>query len=100
MSAHLTQVPTNQATQMLGTENWMCDFAARQPFESGSPVIFDTVARLAITPNQHNFVEPPTSLSRPMTLGGMKNDLEIKGFGTVVWKFDAVYGSEARLLSP
>jgi hypothetical protein len=49
-----------------------------------------------------------------MTLGGMANDLEIKGIGTVAWTFDAADGyeihfltqaywvpnSKARLLSP
>jgi hypothetical protein len=83
MSAHLTHVPTNQATQMLVTDDWMFAFAAKNPFESRAPVIFDTGASLAITPNQHDFVEPPILLSRPMTLGGMANDLEIKRIGTV-----------------
>jgi hypothetical protein len=77
-SAHLTHVPTNQATQMLVTDDWMFAFAAKKPFESRGPVIFDAGASLAITPNQHDFVEPPISLSRPMTLGGMASDLEIK----------------------
>jgi hypothetical protein len=89
MSAHLTQVPTNQATQMLVTDDWMFAFAAEKRPESQAPVIFYTGASLAITPNQHDFVEPPTSLSPPMTLGGMANDLEIKGIGTVAWTFDA-----------
>jgi hypothetical protein len=53
----------------------MFAFAAKKPFESRAPVIFDTGASLAITPNQHDFVDPPTSLSRPMTLEGMANDL-------------------------
>jgi hypothetical protein len=81
MSAHLAQVPTNQATQMLVTDDWMFACTAKKSFESREPIIFGTGASLAITPNQHNFVEPPTSLSRPMTLGGMANDLEIKGIG-------------------
>jgi hypothetical protein len=34
MSAHLTHVPTNQATQMLVTDYWMFAFAAKKPFES------------------------------------------------------------------
>jgi hypothetical protein len=89
MSAHLTHVPTNQATQMLVTDNWMFTFAVKKPFESRAPVIFDTGASLAITPNKHDFVEPPTSLSRLMTLGGMANDLENNGIGTVEWTFDA-----------
>jgi hypothetical protein len=99
MSAHLMHVPTNQATQMLVTDDWMFAFAAKKPFESRAPVIFDTVASLAITPNQHDFVKPPTSLSRPMTLGGMANDLEIKGIGTVAWNSDAADGSEIQLLT-
>jgi hypothetical protein len=99
MSAHLTHVPTNQATQMLVTNDWMFAFAAKKPFESRAPIMFDTGASLDITPNQHDFVEPPTSLSRPMTLGGMANDLEIKGIGTVAWTFDAADGSEIQLLT-
>jgi hypothetical protein len=90
MSAHLTHVPTNQATQMLVTDDWMFAFAEKKPFEPRSPVIFDTGASLAITPNQPDFVELPTSLSRPMTLRGMANDLEI---------FDAAEGSEIQLLT-
>jgi hypothetical protein len=99
MSAHLTQVPTNQATHMLVTDNWMLVFAAKKPFESRAPIIFDTGASLVITPNQQDFIEPPASLSRPMTLGGMANDLEIKGIGTVAWTFDAADGSEIQLLT-
>jgi hypothetical protein len=99
MYAHLTHVPTNQATQMLVADDWMFTFAAKKPFESRSPIIFDTGASLDITPNQHDFVEPPTSLNRPMMLGGMENDLEIKGIGMVAWTFDAVDGSEIQLLT-
>jgi hypothetical protein len=99
MSAHITHVPTNQATQMLVTDDWMFAFAAKKPFDSRAPIIFDTGASLAITPNQHDFVEPPTSLSRPLTLGGMANDLEIKGTGTVVWNFYAADGSDIQLLT-
>jgi hypothetical protein len=99
MSAHLTHVPTNQVTQLLVADNWMFAFAANKPFESRAPVVFDTGASLAITPNQHDFVEPPTSLSHPMTLGGMENDLEIKGIGIVAWTFDAADGSEIKLLT-
>jgi hypothetical protein len=99
MSAHLTHVPTNQATQMLVIDDWMFAFAAKKPFESRAPVVFDTGASLAITSNQHDVVEPPTLLSRPMTLGGMENDLEIKGIGTVAWTFDAADGSEIQLLT-
>jgi hypothetical protein len=97
MSAHLTQVPTNQATQMLVTDDWMFAFAAKKPFESRAHVIFYTGASLAITPNQHDLVEPPTSLSRPMTLEGMANDLEIKVVGTVAWNVDAADGSDIQL---
>jgi hypothetical protein len=99
MSAHLTHVPTNQATQRLVTDDWMFAFAAKKPFELRVTVIFDTGASIAITPNQHDFVEHPTSLSRPMTLGGMANDLESKGIGTVAWTFDAADGSEIQLLT-
>jgi hypothetical protein len=55
-------------------------------------------ASLAIAHNQHDFVEPPTSLSCRMTLGGMANDLEIKGICMVPWTFDAADGSYIQLL--
>jgi hypothetical protein len=98
MSVHLTQVPTNQATQMLVTDDWMFAFAAKKLFEPRAPIIFDTGAILAISPNQHDFVKPPTSLSRLMTLEGMANDLEIKGIGTIAWTFDAADRSEIHFL--
>jgi hypothetical protein len=44
MSAHLTHVPTNQATQILVADDWMFAFAAEKPFESRAPVILDTGA--------------------------------------------------------
>jgi hypothetical protein len=84
---------------MLVADDWMFAFAAKKPLESIAPVIFDTGASLAITPNQHEFVEPPTSLSSPMTLGGIANDLEIKGIGMVAWTFGAADGSEIQLLT-
>jgi hypothetical protein len=99
MYAHLTHVLTNQATQMLVADDWMFAFAVKKPFEARAPIIFDTGASLAIVPNQHDFVEPPTSLSRPMMLGGMANDLEIKGIGMVAWTFDAADGSEIQFLT-
>jgi hypothetical protein len=34
-----------------------------------------------------------------MKLGGMANDLEIKGIGTAAWTFDAADGSEIQLLT-
>jgi hypothetical protein len=76
MYAHLMYVPTNQATQMLVADDWIFAFSAKKPFESRALIVFDTDASLAIMSNQHEFVEPPTSFSRPMTLGGMANDLK------------------------
>jgi hypothetical protein len=84
---------------MLVTDDWMFAFAAKKSFESRAPIIIDMGASLAITPNQHDFVEPPTSLSRPMTPGGMADDLQLKGIGTVSWTFDAADGSEIQLLT-
>jgi hypothetical protein len=37
MSAHLTHVPTNQATQMLVTNDWMFAFAAKKPSSREHP---------------------------------------------------------------
>jgi hypothetical protein len=69
MSAHLTQVTNNQATKMLVTNDWMFSFAAKKPFDSGEPAIFDAGASLIITPNQHNFVEPPDIAQSPGDTG-------------------------------
>jgi hypothetical protein len=69
---------------------------------------------LAIIPDIDYFIEPPTSPSTSMKLGGMVKNLEIRGTGTVCWTFEAVGGSniqicthadwypkaKARLLSP
>jgi hypothetical protein len=99
MYVHRMHVPTNQANQMLVADDWMFAFAAKKPFESRAPVIFNTGASFVITPTQHDFFEPPTSLSRPMTLGGMANDLESKGISIIAWTFDAEDGSEINLLT-
>jgi hypothetical protein len=78
------------------------------------PLIFDTGAILAIIPDVDDFIDPPTSLGTTMKLGGMANNLEIRGVGTVCWTFEAADGLDiqirkqaywvpkpkARLLSP
>ena len=76
------------------------------------PVIFDTGASLAISPDKEDFQCP----IRPMqnSLGGLANGLAITGIGTVKWQFRAknkevitilsscyyVPAAKARLISP
>ena len=75
------------------------------------PVVFDSGASLAISMYASDFVGPIRPLNR--TLGGLANGLDIKGIGTVHWKFrckdsimtvvsSAYYvpSAKARLLSP
>jgi hypothetical protein len=77
--------------------DWLFAFTAKSTFGSSAPIIFDTGASLAISPKRGDFVNEPTPLNRPTTLGGMANDLEIKGIGTVVWTFDANDGTEIQI---
>ena len=48
------------------------------------PVIFDSGASLAITPNRGDFVGPIRPLTN-QSLGGLANGLRIDGIGTVHW---------------
>ena len=45
------------------------------------PVIFDTLASLAITHSIEDFVKPPKALDRPLFLGGMADGFEVSGIG-------------------
>ena len=78
------------------------------------PVIFDTGASLAITPDKTDFDGPWTIPKGDLRLGGMANGLKIEGMGPVTWTFSngsaadvVVRGmayyvpkATARLLSP
>ena len=79
------------------------------------PVIFDTGASLAITPDKSDFDHGTLSVPQgDLRLGGMANGLKIEGMGPVTWTFSngvsdevVVRGmayyvpkSKARLLSP
>jgi hypothetical protein len=78
------------------------------------PVIFDTGASLAITPDKTDFDGPLTVPKGDLRLGGMANGLKIEGMGPVTWTFSNSTGanvvvrgmayyvpkSTARLLSP
>ena len=79
---------------------------------SSFPVIFDSGASLAITFDRSDFVGTIRPLSNQY-LGGLANGLEIKGIGTVHWKFRSKTGvmtvvssayyvpaARARLISP
>jgi hypothetical protein len=79
-----------------------------------NPVISDTGASLAISPDPEDFVDTPKLLARPLTLGGMAQGMSVEGTGIVSWTSTADDGSEievrthayyvpkaaARLLSP
>ena len=49
------------------------------------PVIFDTGASLAITPDKTDFDGPLTKPKGDLWLGGMANGLKIEGMGPVTW---------------
>jgi hypothetical protein len=51
------------------------------------PVIFDTGASLAITPDKTDFDGPLTIPKGDLRLGGMANGLKIEGMGPVTWTF-------------
>jgi hypothetical protein len=53
------------------------------------PIIFDTGATLEITPGVDDVIEPPKSLGTLMKVGGMANNLEIQGVGSLCWIFEA-----------
>jgi hypothetical protein len=103
------------AIELLTDETWLLMAAVCNTFcNRHVPIIFDTGASLAITPDVDDFIDPPTSLGTTMKLGGMANNLEIRGVSTVCWTFEAddrsdiqirtqaywVPKSKARLLSP
>ena len=83
------------------------------PSESSFPVIFDSGASLAISPNKGDFVGPIETLSN-LKLGGMANGMIIEGKGIVEWTFSGkenkrltvktlcyyVPDCKARLISP
>lgn len=68
--------------------------------DSGSikhPIIFDTGASLAITPDQLDFDGPMSVPTGDLLLGGMANVLRIEGIGTVTWTFANLDGTEVRI---
>jgi hypothetical protein len=106
---------SDRAIELLTDETWLLTAAVCNTFGNHHvPIIFDTGASLAISPDVDDFIDPPTSLGTTMKLGGMANNLEIRGFCTVCWTFEAADGSDiqirtqaywvpkskARLLSP
>jgi hypothetical protein len=107
--------PIDLAAELLIYSEWLTTAAAFSTFATeGAPIIFDTGASLAITPDKEDSVEALTPLRRRMTLGRMANDLVIMRSGMVSWTFPAsdgmemqirtqaywVMGAKARLLSP
>jgi hypothetical protein len=60
MHAHLA--PTDQTSKILTEDDWLFAFMAQSTFSS-APIIFDTGASLAISPEHGNFPEEPTPLN-------------------------------------
>jgi hypothetical protein len=61
------------------------------------PVIFDTGASLAITPDKSDFNGPLTVPAGNLWLGGMANGLRIEGIGTITWFFRHTDRSDVEL---
>jgi hypothetical protein len=82
---------TDLDVDLLTDSEWLTTAAAYSTFatEGAAPIIFDTGASLAIKPDRDIFLEDPTPLRWPMTLGGMANDPVIMGIGKVYWTFPA-----------
>ena len=81
------------------------------PVIQGFPIIIDSGASLAISFNNSDFIDTIHPLNQK--LGELANGLDIKGIGTVNWKFRSkdsimtivssayyVPSAEARLISP
>jgi hypothetical protein len=76
--------PTDKLSKLLTEDDWLFVFTAKSTFGSSAPIIFDTGASLAVSPERGDSMNGLTPLHRPTTLGGMANDLDIKGIWTVV----------------
>ena len=61
------------------------------------PIIFDTGASLAITPDKSDFDGPLSVPNGDLRLGGMANSLRIEGMGTVTWMFTNPDGTQVRI---
>jgi hypothetical protein len=89
---------SDRAIELPTNETWLLTAAVCNTFGNHHlPIIFYTGAGLAITPNVDDFIDPPTSLGTTMKLGGMANNLEIRGVGTVCWTFEAADGSDIQI---
>jgi hypothetical protein len=106
---------SDRAIEILTDETWLMTAAVCNKLGNCHvPIVFDTGANLAITPDVDDFIDPPTLLGTTMKLGGMANNLKIRDVGTVCWTFEAADGldiqiwtqayrvpkSKARFLSP
>jgi hypothetical protein len=75
---------SDRAIEPLTDETWLLTAAVCNTFGNHQgPIIFDMGASLAITPDVDDFIDPPASLGTTMKLGGLANNLEIRGVGTV-----------------
>ena len=74
-----------------------CAFMTFAPDPSKKPIIFDTGASLAITPDITDFNGPLSVPSGNLRLGGMANGLKIAAIGMVTWTFTNPDGSEIQI---
>ena len=74
-----------------------CAFMSFGADPNKKPIIFDTGASLAITPDEKDFNGPLSIPSGDLRLGGMANGLRIAGMGTVTWTFTNPDGSEVQI---
>jgi hypothetical protein len=85
--------PTDLAVDLLTDSEWLTTAVAYSTFTTeGAPIIFDTGASLAITPDRGNIVEDPAPLRWTISLRVMANDLVIMGIGMVSWTLPAADG--------
>jgi hypothetical protein len=84
--------------ELLTDEKWLLTAAVCNTFgKHHVPIIFDMGASLAVTPDVEDFIDPPTSLATTIKLGGMANNLESRGVGTVCWTLEAADGSDIQI---
>jgi hypothetical protein len=89
---------SDRAVELLANETWLLTAAVCNTFGNRHvPLIFDTSASLAITPDVDDVIYPPTVLGMTIKLGDMANNIEIRGLGTVCWTFEAADGSDIQI---
>ena len=93
--------PTTNAVQNLTYLGFLADnpHAFMAVGNSKKPVIFDTGASLAITPEIADFDSPLTIPEGELWLGGVAKALHIEGVGVVTWSLNHTDGTEMAIQS-